>query len=107
MSANIESSAVISNDGILIISDMDSNLYPESFAAMASVVRNTAFLSMKAIGNSSIYRLTVETNDGSKMVTLCAGSKVMVIAVINPGENADSNMAKLEQTADTVKSYFE
>ncbi len=106
LSANVESSAIISNDGILVTSDMDSKLHPESFAAMTSVIRNTALITMKSIGNRSIDRLIIENSDGSKMVTICAGSKAMVTTLLNPGNNTDSSLAEIKKTAATVKSYF-
>ena len=106
LSANVESSAIISNDGILVTSDMDSKLHPESFAAMASVIRNTALITMRSIGNCSIDRLIIENSDGSKMVTICAGSKAMVTALLNPGNNTDSSLAEIKKTAATVGSYF-
>ena len=106
MSSNVESSAIISNEGILVTSDMDSNVHAESFAAMTAVVCNTALLSMQAIGNNSINRLIIENNDGSQIVTMYAGSKAMITAVINSNENMDSNIAELEKAADIVRSYF-
>ena len=105
--SNVESSAIISNDGILVTSDMDSNLNIEMIACMTSVVRNSALLTMQAIGKESINRLIVETNDGTKMVTVCAGSKVMVIAVLASDENMKSCCEEIIKTAEVVKSYFE
>ena len=105
-SANVESSAIISNEGILVTSDMDSELHPESFAAMTSIIRNTAMMTMRSIGKHSINRLIVENPDGSKMITIRAGSKAMVTALVNPGNNTDSNLAEIKKTADTVESYF-
>ena len=106
LSANVESSAIISNEGILVTSDMDPELHPESFAAMAAVIRNTAMITMGSIGKHSINRLIVENQDGSKMVTVCAGSKVMVTALIKPNDNTDSSIAEIKKAAVTVKSYF-
>ena len=106
MSANVESSAIISNDGILVTSDMDPELHPESFAAMTSIIRNTALMTMRFIGNRSIDRLIVENSDGSKMVTVGAGSKAMVTALVNPGNNTDSSLAEMKKAAATVESYF-
>ena len=106
LSANIESSAIISNDGILVTSDMDPELHPDSFAAISSVIRNTALMTMRSIGNHSINRLIVENTDGSKIVTVCAGSKAMITALLNPGNNTDSSLAEIKKTADTVESYF-
>ena len=62
---------------------------------------------MQATGKESINRLIVETNDGAKMVTVCAGSKVMVIAVVPPNENMSSCCEEITKTAEVVKSYFE
>ncbi|MDF1533560.1 MAG: hypothetical protein P1P69_03540 [Methanosarcinaceae archaeon] len=107
MYANVESSAIISNDGILVTSDMDPKFHPESFAAMASVVRKTALITMQTIGNHSINKLIVENRDGSKMITVCAGSKVMVTAMVNPDINMDSSLAEIIKAAATVKSYFD
>ena len=105
--SNVESSAIISNEGILVTSDMDSNLNVETIASITSVVRNSAILTMQAIGNKSINRLIIETNDGAKMVTVCAGSKVMVTAVVAPDENIDSCFEDIAKAAEAVKSYFE
>lgn len=105
--SNVESSAIISNDGILVISDMNSNLNVETIASMTSVASNCALLTMQAIGNQSINRLIIETNDGAKMVTVCAGSKAMVTAVIAPGKNMNSCFEEITKAAGIVKSYFE
>ncbi len=105
--ANVESSAIISNDGILVTSDMDSKLHPESFAAMASVIRNTALMTMQTIGNRSINKLIIENQDGSKMITVCAGSKVMITAMVNPDKNMDLSLVEIKKAAETVKSYFD
>lgn len=105
--SNVESSAIISNDGILVASDMDRNLNIETIASMTSIVRHSAILTMQAIGKRSINRLIIETNDGAKMVTVCAGSNVMVTAVITPDENIEPCFEEISKTAETVKSYFE
>ena len=105
--SNVESSAIISNDGILVTSDMNSNLNVETIASMTSVVSNSALLTMQAIGKKSINRLIIETNDGAKMVTVCAGSKAMVTAVVAPDENMKSCFEDITKAAEVVKSYFE
>lgn len=105
--SNVESSAIISNDGLLVTSDMDSNLNIETIACMTSVFRNSALLTMQAIGKKSIDRLIIEINDGAKMVTVCAGSKVMVIAMVPPDENINSCFEEITKAAEIVKSYFE
>ena len=105
--SNVESSAIISNDGILVTSDMDNNLNVETIASITSIVRNSAILTMQAIGKKSINRLIIETDDGTKMVTVCAGSKVMVTAVVEPNENTMSSFDEINKAAEVVKSYFE
>ena len=105
--SNVESSAIISNEGILVTSDMDSNLNIETIACMTSVVRKSALLTMQAIGKESINRLIIETNDGAKMVTVFAGSKAIVIAVVSPDENINSCCEEITKTAKVVKSYFD
>ena len=105
--SNVNSSAIISNSGILVTSDMDSNLNVETIASMTSVVRNSAMLAMQATGNQSINRLIIETDDGAKMVAVCAGSKVMVTALVEPDENMKPCFDEIAKAAEVVKSYFE
>ena len=105
--SNVESSAIISNDGILVTSDMDSNLNVETIASITSVVRNSAILTLQAIGKKSIKRLIIETDDGAKMVTVCAGSKTMVTALVTSDENIEPCFEEIAKTAEIVKSYFE
>lgn len=105
--SNVESSAIISNDGILVTSDMDNSLNVETIASITSVVRNSALLTMQAIGKKSINRLIIETNDGAKMVTVCAGSKTMVTAVLASDENMEPFFEEITKAAEVVKLYFE
>lgn len=105
--SNVESSAIISNDGILVTSDMNSNLNAETIASMTSVVRNSAILALQAVGKKSINRLIIENDDGTKMVTVCAGSKVMVTALVEPDKDTMLCCDEISKTAEVVKSYFE
>jgi predicted regulator of Ras-like GTPase activity (Roadblock/LC7/MglB family) len=106
-SANVEASAIVSNEGLLIASNMDLKIHAETFASMTAMLRNAAQMTMQTIGKGEPDRLIVEIGDGTQLVTVGAGSRALLTACIKRSDgDMDLDLTELQNCADKIKSII-
>lgn len=106
-SANVKASAIVSNEGLLIASNMDPKMHAETFAAMTALLRNTAQMTMETVGKGVPDRLIVDINDGTRLVTVGAGSRALLTACIKRSDgDMGLDLAELQYCADKIRSII-
>jgi predicted regulator of Ras-like GTPase activity (Roadblock/LC7/MglB family) len=98
----VTSSAIISRDGLVIASDLDTGTYVETFAIMCATLMGAAVTANMELKRGSPERVTVESSDG-KMLILSAGRRAVVVSVISGGTDEDHVARKMEKIAAVVK----
>lgn len=76
----IESSAVITRDGLLVASDTSQDVDAETFAAMSASMAGAAETAIIEIKGGPAARVIVES-EKSKLITLGAGPKVLLVVL--------------------------
>jgi predicted regulator of Ras-like GTPase activity (Roadblock/LC7/MglB family) len=73
----IESSAVVTRDGLLVASDTSPDVDAETFAAMSASMVGSGETAVTEVKGGTVSRIIVET-DNFKLLTLGAGPKVFL-----------------------------
>jgi predicted regulator of Ras-like GTPase activity (Roadblock/LC7/MglB family) len=67
--AGINGSMIVGQDGIVIASDMNSQLQDEAVGALAASIVSTVKNSMERLSNEGLRQITVEANKGKLFLT--------------------------------------
>jgi hypothetical protein len=76
----VESSAVVTRDGLLVASDVSTDVDAETFAAMSASMVGSAETAITEVKAGTTARVIVET-DNSKMIALGAGAKALLVVL--------------------------
>lgn len=76
----IESSAVVTRDGLLVASDASLDVDIETFAAMSASMAGAAETAMVEVKGGTAARVIVES-ENSKLIAMGAGPKVLLVVL--------------------------
>lgn len=76
----VESSAVITRDGLLVASDVSTDVNAETFAAMSASMVGSAETAITEAKAGTTTRVIMET-DNSKMIALGASAKALLVVL--------------------------
>jgi predicted regulator of Ras-like GTPase activity (Roadblock/LC7/MglB family) len=77
---SVESSAVVTRDGLLVASDTTADVDAETFAAMSASMVGSAETAILEMKGGNVARVIVET-EHSKMISLGAGPRVLLVVL--------------------------
>lgn len=80
-SGDIEGAAVITRDGLVIASDMSSDIDADTLAAMSATMTGAAETVIQELKKSSPERVIVESKN-TKLITIGAGSNAILVCVV-------------------------
>ncbi|MDI6639206.1 MAG: roadblock/LC7 domain-containing protein, partial [Methanocellales archaeon] len=99
---NIEASAIISRDGLIMASDIPSDVHTETFAAMSATMLGAAETATAELKKGVPDRIIVESAKG-KVIAAGAGPKALLI-VMTPSEvGLGLILVEMEKAADKAK----
>ena len=99
----IESSAVVTRDGLLVASDTSPDVDAETFAAMSASMVGSAETAITEVKGGTTARVIVETED-SKLIALGAGPKVMLVVLAKSEVQLGLILLKLSDAARKISS---
>jgi uncharacterized protein len=99
----IESSAVVTRDGLLVASDTSADVDAETFAAMSASMAGSAETAISEVNGGTATRIIVEA-ENSKLITLGAGSKVLLVALTKQQVPLGLILIKLGDAARKISS---
>ncbi len=82
----ILSSAVISRDGLMVASDLTKNIDADTFAAMSAAMEGAAETAVSELKQGELRQIIVDAQD-SKLITVSAGKKVILVVLTKPDIN--------------------
>lgn len=95
-------SAIVSRDGILLVSDIPDGVVAETFTIMCATMMGAASTahSELRIGQPKIMRVTSEKNE---MLILSAGRKAIIVCVVPAGARLDELQSRLKEIVEGVQ----
>ncbi len=98
----IKASAVISADGLPMVSLMPQDVDPNNFAAMLASMVGAAETALKSLGSKNILdRVTAESRD-IRVVAVKAGEDAILTIMIDPTTNYGLILLEAKRTSDQI-----
>ncbi len=101
----IESSAVVTRDGLLVASDTSADVDSETFAAMSASMAGAAETAMVEVKGGAAARVIVES-EKSKLIALGAGSKVLLVVLTKRDVPLGLILLKLNEAARKISGII-
>ncbi|MGM5488016.1 MAG: roadblock/LC7 domain-containing protein [Nanobdellota archaeon] len=103
---DVEGSAVITRDGLLVSSDFRTDTNAETFAAMSATMFGAAETAVSELNKGEVLRVITETK-GYKLVAMGAGNTSVVVTLVNSDTNLGLILVELQKATEKVKSIME
>lgn len=101
----IEACAIVSRDGLLMVSDMPKSVSAETFAAMSATMLGAAETATTELDKGLPSRVIVETKD-SKLVCMGAGPKGLIVVLTEPIAGLGLILVELEKAVVKIKEII-
>jgi hypothetical protein len=102
---DVEASAVVSRDGLLIAVDMSQNVNAEAFAAMTATMLGAAETATSELGKGIPDRVIVEGKEG-KIVATGTGPKALLVVMADPKASLGLLLLEMERTREKLKELL-
>jgi predicted regulator of Ras-like GTPase activity (Roadblock/LC7/MglB family) len=80
---DIEASAIVSRDGLLMVSNISTDVQADTFAAMAATMLSAADTAVAELGKGNSERVIAESKE-IKIITSGAGENVLLVLMARP-----------------------
>jgi len=102
---DVDASAIVSRDGLLIAADIPQNINAEAFAAMTATMLGAAETATSELGRGVPDRVIVEGGEG-KIIAAGAGSKALLVVMTNPKANLGLILLEMSKASEKVKEVL-
>jgi len=102
---DIEASAIVSRDGLLMASDIPESVHAETFAAMSATMLGAAETAVAELKKGIPDRLIIESKEG-KVITIGAGPKVLLVVLTAPEAGLGLILVEMERATDKLKGML-
>jgi len=101
--SDIEASALVSRDGLLMASNVSGDLRPETFAALGASISDAADNALAKLNKGAVNRIIVETEDGN-VITESVDTRALLVTLTkrDPSELRPI-LTEIEKAAKKVK----
>ena len=100
-SPGMEGSAVITRDGLVIVSDLDKNIHADTFAAMSATMLGSAEAAMQQKGQDIVTRVIAEAKD-SRLVALPCFEDSLLVSFVQSNADMESIRQLLQKFVDNA-----
>ncbi|MDI6888231.1 MAG: roadblock/LC7 domain-containing protein [Methanocellales archaeon] len=102
---DIEASAIVSRDGLLMASDIPKSVHADTFAAMSATMLGAAETAILELKKGIPDRVIVESRKG-KVITIGAGPKALLVVMTPPEAGLGLILVNMEKAADKIKGLL-
>lgn len=102
---DVEASAVVSRDGLLMAGNISSDIRAETFAAMSATMLGAAETAISELNKGVPTRVIVETPTG-KIVATGAGPKALLVMMVQANAGLGLILVEMDKAADKVKAVL-
>jgi len=103
---DVEASAIVSRDGLLMASDIAPGINAETFAAMSATMLGAAETAATQLGRGLPDRIIVES-EATKLIAIGTGPKALLVVMTSPDAGLGLILIELEKAADKIKMILE
>ena len=102
---DVEASAIVSRDGLLMASDIPEGIHAETFAAMTATMLGAAETVVSELKKGVPDRVIVESKE-AKIVATGAGQKALLVVMTSPAAGLGLILVEMEKSAEKVKGLL-
>jgi len=99
---DVEASAIVSRDGLLMASDIPKSVHADTFAAMSATMFGAAETAVSELKKGLPDRVIVESKEG-KVIATGAGPKALLVVMTSPKAGLGLILVNVAKAADKVK----
>ena len=101
-SGDVEGSAVITRDGLLVASELSKDIDGDTLAAMSAAMQGAAETAANELKKTSPERVIVETKD-TKIITTGAGEQAILACIVSHKAKLGLVLLEMKKAAATIK----
>ncbi|MDI6640414.1 MAG: roadblock/LC7 domain-containing protein [Methanocellales archaeon] len=101
----VEASAIISREGLLMASDISGDIRAELFAAMSATMLGAAETATAELWKGISSQIIVELKKG-KVIAYGAGPKAILVTITPPKAELSPILVEMEKAADKIKGLL-
>ncbi len=102
---DIDGSAIITRDGLLIASDVDSSIHAETFAAMSATMLGAAETATLELKKGALDRVIVESKD-AKIIAGGAGEKALLVVMTSTEAGLGLILVEMNKAAEKIEKVL-
>ncbi len=102
---DVEGSAIITRDGLLIVSEMTDSIDSETFAAMSATMFGAAETALMELDRGIVERVMVESKE-AKIVAMGAGSNAILVVMVSPRSNLGLIFVEAKKAAAKIEKLM-
>ena len=99
---DIDGSAIVTRDGLLIASDLPRDLDAETFAAMSATMIGAAETAVGELKKGTISRVIAEGKE-TKLITEGAGPSAVLVSMVNPEANLGLVLVEMGKSSEKIE----
>jgi len=102
---DIEASAVVRRDGLMISSDLPARIESRTVAAMTAALVGTAETTSSELKRGAFQEVVVDSEKG-KIVAIGAGRMALLVSLMRPEGNLGFVLLSMERAAKNIESIL-
>jgi len=102
---DIEASAVVRRDGLMISSDLPARVESRTVAAMTAALVGTAETTSSELKRGAFQEVVVDSEKG-KIVAIGAGKMALLVSLMRPEGNLGFVLLSMERAAKSIESIL-
>lgn len=102
---DIEASAVVSKDGLLMASNISSGTQPDTFAAMAATMLGAAETAVNELGKGKVERVIAESKE-IKIITSGATDNILLVLMAKPTAALGLILVEMDKAVKKIASIM-
>lgn len=102
---DIEASAVVRRDGLMISSDLPARIESRTVAAMAAALVGTAETTSNELKRGAFQEVVVDSEKG-KVVAIGAGKMALLVSLMRPEGNLGFVLLSMERAAKNIEAIL-
>lgn len=102
---DVEASAIVSRDGLLMASNIPQSVMAETFAAMSATMLGAAETAVSELKRGVVERVIAESKD-TKIITMGAGPKALIVIMATPAASLGIILVEMGKASDRIKELL-
>jgi len=102
---DVEASAIVSRDGLLMASNIPHSVQAETFAAMSATMLGAAETAVGELKKGSVERVIAESEE-TKIIAMGAGPKALIVIMANPAASLGIILVEMGKASERVKELL-